>query len=226
MCGRSTGLPLRACEGEAWSGLVPSWQSNRRARMHGQASLAENLVARAGERRIATWPSQQCSMSGCSLRWPTGCVSTPVQSTPVLHARMLQLCCTHALSSCRYAMQVIPGEVWRRTLSLRPRRVAAVSLYHLCLLFLPLAAAAAAPIEPTTGVANVVFTLVRNAEDWSRSLSKCLAHTRVAGGLRFDEIVFHEGNLSAAAAHQMHRSESVFMLLCGLQPITVTHSPF
>ena len=59
------------------------------------------------------------------------------------------------------------------------------------------AVSAAAPVEPSPGVSNVVFTLVRNDDDLSVFVerSKCLARA-LAGGPQFDQIVFHEGNLT------------------------------
>eukprot|EP00966_Prymnesium_polylepis_P044071 1021606-Prymnesium_polylepis.1 len=85
----------------------------------------------------------------------------------------------------------------------------APALWRLCLLLLAKSSVAAAvardaPIQPTPGVTNVVFTLVRGNEDADAfaERSKCLQRT-LANGPAFDQIIFHEGDLPSTTARQM-----------------------
>jgi|EP00966_Prymnesium_polylepis_P100864 hypothetical protein len=66
------------------------------------------------------------------------------------------------------------------------------------------AVARTAPIVPTPGVTNVVFTLVRGSEDADvfAERSKCLQRT-LGSGPAFDQIIFHEGDLPSITAQQM-----------------------
>ena len=62
----------------------------------------------------------------------------------------------------------------------------------------------AKPIEPTDGVSNVVFTLMRSDEDASvfiersKCLDRALLHRR-----HFDQIIFHEGDLPEATVKRI-----------------------
>ena len=64
---------------------------------------------------------------------------------------------------------------------------------------------ATAPIEPTRGVSNVVFTLVRSDDrvvDLLAERSACLSRA-LFGGPAFDHVIFHDGTLTLDAKAQI-----------------------
>ena len=61
-------------------------------------------------------------------------------------------------------------------------------------------------VEPHEGVSNVVFSLVRSDDDMEVFFerSRCLARS-LAGGPRYDQVVFHEGPLSEPSSRKLLR---------------------